>query len=99
MQEHVSYVYILASACKGTTYIGVTGNLLNRVHQHKTKVAKGFTEEYNVDRLVYFEIFHDINAAIAREKQLKGWNRDWKIKLIEKENPCWRDLYQSLMDA
>jgi len=99
MQELVYHVYILASETKGTLYIGVTKNLLNRVHQHKSKEIKGFTEEYDVNKLVYFEIFYDINAATAREKQLKGWNRDWKIKLIEKENPCWRDFYQDLMAA
>jgi len=72
MQERVYYIYILSSTNKGTLYIGVTNNLLNRVYQHKTKEIKGFTEEHDVDRLSYFEIFHDINAALAREKQLKG---------------------------
>jgi putative endonuclease len=87
------YVYILASGRNGTLYIGVTNDLIRRVYEHKKKLIKGFTSKYNVDKLVYFEYTNDINGAIAREKQLKKWNREWKLKLIEDKNPNWRDLY------
>ena len=86
------YVYILASKRNGTLYIGVTNNLEKRVAEHKTKIFEGFTEKYDVNELVFFEETNDINSAIAREKQLKKWNRDWKLKLIEKSNPDWKDL-------
>jgi putative endonuclease len=93
-EERNYYVYTLASKRNGTLYIGVTNNLLNRSFQHKTKEnKKSFTAKYNVNRLVHYEIFVDIGAAIAREKQLKNWRREWKIKLIEEENPVWRDLF------
>ena len=95
--ERNYYVYILASKRNGTLYIGVTNNLLNRSFQHKVKEDKNsFTAKYGVGRLVYCEIFIDIREAIAREKQLKNWRREWKIKLIEKENPAWRDLFDDL---
>ena len=81
------FVYILASHKHGTLYIAVTNDLIRRVHQHKLKVVRGFTKRYNVHNLVYFEIFDDPTAAIAREKQLKKWDREWKIQLIEHENP------------
>ncbi len=73
-------------------YIGVTNNLERRVLEHRNKIVKGFTSRYNVDKLVYFEKFSDINEAIKREKRLKKWNRQWKINLIEKDNPEWKDL-------
>jgi putative endonuclease len=82
----------MASKRNGTLYVGVTNNLERRTYQHKNNLVKGFTEKYNVHKLVYFEETMDINIAIAREKQLKNWKREWKIKLIEKENPKWRDL-------
>lgn len=85
-------VYILASRKNSTLYIGVTGNLLQRIEQHKALAVPGFTRSYGVTRLVYVERYGDIHEAIAREKQLKGWNRDWKIKLIERSNPDWREL-------
>jgi putative endonuclease len=85
-------VYMLASKRNGTLYIGVTGNLLQRVEQHRAKAVKGFTRKYGVTMLVWFERHADINEAITREKQLKGWNRDWKLKLIEKANPEWKEL-------
>ena len=91
--EHSYYVYILASKRNGTLYIGVTNDLIRRVYEHKKKMIKGFTEKYSVDRLVYFEETCDIYAAIEREKQLKKWNRKWKLRLIEEENPDWNDLY------
>ena len=90
------YVYILASRKYGTLYIGVTSDLVRRVHEHKTKVVPGFTKRYGVDKLVLFEIFDDPANAIAREKELKKWRRDWKIRLIERENPNWLDLYPGL---
>lgn len=90
------YVYILASGKNGTLYVGVTNDLVKRVWQHKTMVFKGFTEKYKVDNLVYYEIFNDINEAILREKHIKNWNRQWKLKLIEKDNPHWVDLYEEM---
>ncbi|MEI7480139.1 MAG: GIY-YIG nuclease family protein [bacterium] len=86
------YVYILTSKYNGTLYIGVTNNLPFRVSQHKLGIADGFTKKYNIKNLVYYETTQDIVSAIEREKSLKRWKRDWKIKLIEKENPEWRDL-------
>jgi putative endonuclease len=88
---HAYHVYILASL-RRTLYIGVTSNLRYRVHQHKTGLLSGFTSKYRVNRLVHFEEFSDVNAARAREKQLKGWVRRRKIALIEAENPEWEDL-------
>ncbi len=91
-------VYILASQPQGTLYIGVTSDLMKRVHEHKQKLVEGFTKKYNVDRLVYFELHEDMPSAIEREKHLKEWKRRWKIELIEKENPLWTDLYESLLE-
>jgi putative endonuclease len=89
---HQYYVYILASKKNGTIYIGVTNDLPNRVLQHKQKTNEGFTSKYDITLLVYFEQFQYIDQAIKREKQLKNWNRDWKLKLIEAENKEWKDL-------
>jgi len=86
------YVYILASKRNGTLYIGVTNDLERRVAEHKQGVHDGFTKEYGIRSLVYLEWFPDIRDAITREKQLKKWNRQWKLQLIEKENPEWIDL-------
>ena len=86
------YVYILASKKNGTLYIGVTNNLARRVYEHKNGLIEGFTKKYNVKMLVHCEITPDINSAIKREKVLKKWNRQWKIRLIEKANPKWNDL-------
>lgn len=91
------YVYILASQRNGTLYVGITSNLVSRIYQHKHGMAKGFTQHYGVDRLVYFETFIDAESAIVREKQLKWWKRQWKIDLIEKENPEWKDLYEEFI--
>ncbi len=85
-------MYILASQRNGTLYIGVTNNLERRVWEHKEGLVEGFTKNYNVHTLVYFEWFNDIQNAITREKQLKKWNRAWKLELIEKKNPEWIDL-------
>jgi putative endonuclease len=95
-RERVFWVYILASKLGGTLYIGVTNNLIRRVYEHRTDAVPGFTEEYQVHRLVYFEQFSDIENAIRREKRLKKWNRAWKIQLIENSNPNWDDLYPSI---
>jgi putative endonuclease len=95
MNEFI-YVYILASKRNGTLYIGITSNLIKRVWEHKNKVIEGFTERYNVNRLVYFEPFRNPALAIKREKQLKKYNRKWKLDLIERANPQWDDLYMDL---
>jgi putative endonuclease len=90
------YTYIMASAKNGTLYIGVTSNLADRIDKHKQGMYDGFTKKYKVDKLVYYEIYGDVYEAITKEKQLKKWNREWKIKLIEKNNPGWKDLYDDL---
>lgn len=92
-----AYVYILASRKHGTLYIGVTSNLVQRIWQHKHNQVEGFTSKYSVHHLVYYEISESIRTAIAREKQLKKWNRQWKINLIKSMNPEWRDLYEGLI--
>ena len=81
------YIYILANKRNGTLYIGVTSNLIKRVYEHKKNLVDGFTKKYNIHKLAYYEITNDIESAIEREKQLKKWNRKWKLKLIEKSNP------------
>ena len=86
MSARSFYVYILASRIGGTLYIGVTNNIIRRVAEHRAKAAEGFTKKYDVDRLVYFECFDDIEQAIHREKRLKKWSRAWKIQLIEEKN-------------
>ena len=91
------YVYILASKKNGTLYIGITSDLPGRVYEHKNDMGEGFTKKYKVHRLVYYEGYKDVKQAILREKQLKKWKRQWKIRLIEKENPEWRDLYEDLL--
>ena len=91
------WVYILASKKYGTLYIGVTSNLIQRVWQHREKFIEGFTKTYDVDCLVYFEQTENVESAILREKQLKRWKRDWKINLIERNNPNWDDLYPQIV--
>ncbi len=93
----IYYVYILTSKRNGTLYIGVTNDLIKRVYEHKNNLIAGFTSKYNVHRLVYFEQYDNIEYAIQREKRLKKWNREWKLALIEKENPNWIDLYLNLV--
>ena len=90
------YVYILASKRNGTLYIGMTNNLLRRIWEHKNDLAEGFTKKYGVNLLVWYEVAGTALVAITREKQLKKWNRAWKIRLIEAMNPEWNDLYDSL---
>jgi putative endonuclease len=90
------YIYILASKRNGTLYIGVTSDLTKRVWQHKQKLVEGFTKKYDVSILVYFEKTSDVKEAIRREKQVKAWKRNWKLRLIEENNPEWHDLYDEL---
>ena len=90
-------VYILASQRNGTLYIGVTSDLVQRIWQHKNDAVEGFTEKYGVHSLVYFELLDDMLNAITREKQLKKWNRAWKLVLIEKPNPTWQDLWPTIL--
>ncbi len=90
------YVYLLASGKYGTLYTGVTSDLIKRVYEHKESLVDGFTKKYKVHQLVYYEAHGDVHEAILREKQIKKWNRDWKINLIEKDNPHWLDLYDGL---
>ncbi len=86
----------MAHKRNGTLYIGVTSDLQKRVWQHKQGTIEGFTNKYQVKILVWYEITTDIESAITKEKQLKKWNRKWKLRLIEEKNPCWKDLYDSL---
>ena len=91
------HVYLLASRPRGTLYVGVTSDLVKRVWQHKTKAAPGFTAQHGVDRLVWFEAHDEAEPAIRCEKQIKKWQRAWKIRLIEEQNPNWVDLYPSII--
>lgn len=91
------FVYILASKKNGTLYIGVTNDICRRVYEHKEKLVAGFTEKYNVSRLVYVEEFDNINEALHREKCIKKWNRKWKLRIIEEQNPDWNDLYENIL--
>ena len=90
-------VYIIASQKNGTLYIGVTGNLVQRIWQHKNDLVEGFTKRYGIHMLVYYELHSDINSAITREKQLKKWNREWKLGQIEQNNPQWQDLWLTII--
>jgi putative endonuclease len=89
---------MLASKTNGTLYVGVTSNLIKRVFEHKNNLVKGFTQRYNVHTLVYYEQLNDAYEAITREKRMKKWKRRWKIELIEKSNPAWKDLYGFLVE-
>ena len=90
------YVYVLASKRNGPLYIGVTADLVQRIHRHRTGEAGGFTARHGVKHLVHFEVFDEIGTAIAREKALKKWRRRWKLGLIERDNPGWRDLFPEI---
>lgn len=90
------YVYILASKRNGTLYIGITNDLLRRIYEHKNHVLKGFTQKYMIHTLVYYESTENVESALAREKELKKWKRSWKLELIEKNNPHWKDLCSQL---
>jgi putative endonuclease len=96
MNDHTYYIYILTNKNKTVLYIGVTNDLTRRVYEHKNKLLKGFTNKYNIDLLIYFEIFNDIKEAIQREKRLKEWKREWKENLINSFNPEWKDLFLDL---
>jgi putative endonuclease len=90
------YVYLLASRKEGTLYLGVTKDLVRRTYEHREKLLPGFSSRYDVRRLVWFEVYDDPTNAIAREKQIKKWRRAWKVDLIERENPNWKDLYHEI---
>lgn len=90
------YVYFVASGRNGTLYVGVTNDLVRRIYEHKTSAVEGFTKQYEVNQLVYFEAFDSPTAAIQREKTVKGWPRQWKVNKIEENNPTWRDLYDEI---
>jgi putative endonuclease len=96
MRDRPYFVYIMANRRKGTLYVGVTNDLLRRAHEHREGLVPGFTSKYGVRLLVYCEPHDDITVAIAREKQVKRWRREWKFALIERANPEWIDLWASL---
>jgi putative endonuclease len=99
MNEKQPAIYILASERNGTLYIGVTSDLQRRIWQHRNDVVEGFSKQHQSHALVYFELHPDMEAAILREKRVKKWERRWKIRLIEKGNPYWRDLYEEILDG
>jgi putative endonuclease len=96
--EKRGYVYIMANKRNGTLYIGVTSDLPKRVWEHKNEVVHGFTKKYGIKTLVYYEVSDSIEGAVLREKQMKKWNRQWKLRLIEEMNPDWNDLYESIVN-
>jgi putative endonuclease len=91
------FVYIITNKINTTLYIGITSNLIQRIWQHKNKIVEGFSSKYNLDKLVYYEIYENPEHAIQREKNLKFWKREWKMKLVEGKNLKWKDLYDDLM--
>ena len=91
------YVYLLASRHNGTLYCGVTSDLIKRMYEHKEGLVEGFTKKYGVKALVWCETHEDVNEAITREKQIKEWKREWKVEMIERSNPYWRDLHPELL--
>ncbi len=97
MNDKQYYVYIICNKRNGTLYTGITSDLIKRVWQHKKGLVEGFSKRYGLKTLIYFEAYQDVEEAILREKRIKKWNRKWKINLIEKANPNWNDLYQSLV--
>jgi putative endonuclease len=97
LQGMTYFVYILASQRNGTLYVGVTNNLARRIYEHREKIIEGFTSQYNVTKLVWFDQTDSIEEAISHEKRLKRWQRAWKIALIEKTNPSWNDLYEGIL--
>lgn len=92
------YVYMLCSRRNGTLYTGVTSDLIKRIYEHKNKLVAGFTKKYNIHSLVWYEAHDSIAVAIQREKQMKKWERPWKLRLIEELNPRWKDLYADLLE-
>ena len=99
MRDHEYFVYMLASKPQGTLYVGVTNDLMRRVYEHREGLLPGFTKKYGVKMLVWYSAYGDINDAIACEKRIKRWRRDWKKNLIEQDNPHWVDLYPALSNA
>ncbi|KKQ59286.1 MAG: Excinuclease ABC, C subunit domain protein [Parcubacteria group bacterium GW2011_GWE2_38_18] len=97
MKEYIFYVYIMSNRPNGALYVGVTNHLVQRVSQHKSKEIDGHTKKYEITQLVYFELFGDIGQALYKEKQLKKWKREWKIKLIENNNKNWDDITNTLL--
>ena len=95
--ERIPSVYILASQPNGTLYIGVTSHLVKRIWEHKNDLGDGFTKKYHIHTLVWYELHDDMESAIQREKQLKKWKRQWKIRLIHEMNPAWNDLYETII--
>ena len=93
----VYYVYIMASGKNGTLYVGVTNDLIRRAYEHRNGLVEGFTRQYDVKRLVYFEETSDVQVALQRGKNVKHWSRAWKLALIEEANPDWRDLYDDIV--
>ena len=96
-RDHRYFVYMLASKRNGTLYVGVTGNLVGRISEHREDAREGFTKKYGVHMLVWFEEFAEIQEAILREKRIKKWRRAWKVELIEKANPDWTDLFMKIL--
>jgi putative endonuclease len=96
MNDRNYHVYILASKPRGVLYVGVSNDLVSRVYIHRNELVEGFTKKYYVHKLVYFETFEDRDEALKKEKLLKKWRREWKIELIEKGNPNWDDLYDTI---
>jgi len=90
-------LYLLASSKNGTLYVGVTSDIIKRIWEHKSDLVEGFTKKYGVHTLVWYEIHENMESAISREKTIKDWKRQWKLELIEKENPQWNDLYNSVI--
>ncbi|MBI4699000.1 MAG: GIY-YIG nuclease family protein [Nitrospirae bacterium] len=90
------YVYMLSSKRNGTLYTGVTSDIIKRVYEHKNGLIEGFTLKYNIHNLVWYEMHESVESAIQREKQIKKWKREWKLNLIEKENPDWMDMYENI---
>jgi putative endonuclease len=98
-EDRVYCVYLLASKHYGTLYIGVTSNIIGRTWQHKNGAFEGFSKKYGIHKLVWYECFGDVHLAIQREKTMKHWSRQWKINLIERDNPHWQDLYPQFFAA
>lgn len=97
MNKKYYYIYIMTNKSNTVLYTGITGDIKKRIYEHKNKVVEGFTKKYNVDKLVYYEIFDDPYNAISREKQIKGWVRKKKVDLINSFNPTWEDLYEKII--
>lgn len=91
------FVYMMSNKQDGVLYIGVTSDIVKRVYEHKNSLVDGFTKQYNLKNLVYYEVYDEIEEAIKREKQLKNWHRKWKVELVNKQNPKWEDLYESIL--